>query len=84
METKEKAGTQETTSQVEQHKKGVQNHKKAAAHLEEAAKYHLEAAKHHQNGDEEKAAQSTLKAHGHHSLARKAEQKDVRFHALRH
>ena len=62
--------------------KGIENHKKAAVHLEEAAKNHLDAAKHHENGDHDKAAQSTVKAHGHAKLANDAQQEDIKQHAL--
>ena len=44
-------------------------HKKAANHFDEAAKHHTEAAKHVEAGNHEKAEESTVKAHGHHSLA---------------
>lgn len=58
-----------------ENQKGIENHKRAASHLQEAAK-------HHENGDEEKAAHSTLKAQGYHSLATEAQREDVRHHAL--
>lgn len=61
----------------------VQNHKTAAAHFTEAAKHHTDAAKHTEAGHDEKAAHSTLKAHGHQSIAREA-QKDVsKQHAMK-
>lgn len=54
----------------------IENHKTAAKHHEEASKHHIEAAKHHENGHTEKAAQSTIVAHGHSNMAEKA-QKDI-------
>jgi hypothetical protein len=63
-------------------KKGIENHKTAAKHHEEAAKHHHEAAKHHDEGHHDKAAQSTVKANGHHTLAGEAQKEDVKHHAL--
>ena len=60
--------------------KGIENHKKAASHFEAAAKNHVEAAKHHENGQHEKAAESTVKAHGHSCLAIEAQKEDVKHH----
>ena len=54
--------------------KDIENHKKAAKHSEEAAK-------HHEAGEHEKAAQSTVKAHGHHALAAESQKEDVKNHA---
>ena len=62
-------------------KKGIENHKKAAENLTEAAKHQLEAAKHHENGNHEKAAESTVKAHGYTSLANDAQRENVKNHA---
>ena len=53
--------------------KNIESHKKAAMHLEEAAKSHHEAAKHHEDGNLDKAASSTIKAHGHSTLAAEAQ-----------
>jgi len=63
-------------------KKGVENHKEAAMHHEEAAKNHHEAAKHHEDGNHEKAAQSTVIANGHSSLAHEAQKEDAKHHAV--
>ena len=63
-------------------KKGVENHKAAAMHHEEAAKSHHEAAKHHIEGNHEKAAQTTIIANGHSSLANEAQKEDAKHHAL--
>jgi len=41
----------------------------------------MEAAKHHENGEHEKAAVSTITAHGHHTLARDLQKEDARLHA---
>ena len=56
----------------EQNKTGIESHKTAAKHHEEAAKNHHEAAKHYEAGDHQKAAQSTITAQGHHTLATEA------------
>lgn len=85
METQEKTGKKESgfnpKSEIQ---KGSENHKKAATHFEEAAKSHHDAAKHHDDGNHEKAAKSTVEAHGHASLAKKAQKEDVKHHALKH
>lgn len=59
----------------------IDGHKKAAEHLTNASKSHLEAAKHHENGDHEKAAHSTIQAHGHHIMAREVQKEDAKHHA---
>ncbi len=61
--------------------KSIENHKKAATHFDNASKSHLEAAKHHENGEHEKAAQSTVNAHGHNVMARKVQKKDAKLQA---
>jgi hypothetical protein len=68
------------TSDLKQ--KVVENHKKAAAHHGEAAKHHGEAAKHAEAGNHEKAAISTVKAHGHLNLATEHHNEVVKHHAL--
>ncbi len=65
-----------------ENQKGIENHKKTATHLEAAAKHHLEAAKHHESGNHDKAAKSTLIAHGHLSHANEAQRENVKQHAL--
>jgi hypothetical protein len=65
-----------------ENKKGIENHKQIAANLEAAAKKHLEAAKFHEAGEHEKAAKSTITAHGHMSLASEAQREDSKNHAL--
>lgn len=64
-----------------ENQKGIENHKKAAEHHEEAAKHHLDAAKHHEAGDHDKAAHSTIMAHGHHFLAGEHQKEDMKHHA---
>lgn len=61
--------------------KRVDSHKKTAEHLSNASKSHIEAANHHENGEHEKAAHSTIKAHGHHTMARDLQKEDARLHA---
>ncbi|TAE90248.1 MAG: hypothetical protein EAY81_01035 [Bacteroidetes bacterium] len=58
----------------------MDNHKKAATHFDAAAKSHLDAAKHHENGNHEKAAKSTVEAHGHACVANEAQKEDVKHH----
>lgn len=65
-----------------ENQKGIQNHKKLANHLQEAAKHHLDAAKHHEEGNHEKAYNSTILAQGHLSIAYEAQKEDVRHHAI--
>jgi len=60
--------------------KNIENHKKAAMHLEEAAKSHHEAAKHHEEVNSDKAANSTIKAHGHSVLASEAQREVLKQH----
>lgn len=45
--------------------RGIAHHKAAASHFEAAAHSHLDAAMHHGVGEHEKAAMSTIEAHGH-------------------
>ena len=51
-------------------------------HSEEAAKCHHEAAKHHEDGNPEKALQSTVKAQGHHCCAGDHQREVAKEHAL--
>jgi hypothetical protein len=81
MKSSDKIQSMVKTPSIE-NKKGIENHKKTASHLQEAAKHHLEAARHHENGDEEKAAQSTMKAQGYHCLATESQREDVKHHTL--
>jgi hypothetical protein len=60
---------------------GIEIHKKAATHFEAAAKHHRDAAKQHEAGNHERAAQSTVSAHGHAILASEAQREDVTHHA---
>lgn len=67
---------------ITNNQKGIKNHKKAASHLQSAAQHHLEAAKYHEEGNHQKAAQSTILAQGHVSLANKAQKTDTQQHAI--
>lgn len=58
-----------------------ENHKTAAKHHQAAALHHQDAAKHLENGHEEKAALSSIKAQGHHNLASKAQKKNLKHEA---
>lgn len=81
---KEKATTpikNQAYNPIDKNAKGIENHRKAAMHLEMAAKSHLEAANYQEAGDHAKAAQSTITAHGHVSLARKTQKADLEQHA---
>ena len=64
------------------HYQGIEYHKKAAKNHEEAAKHHLDAARYLALGNNEKAFESTVKAHGHHSLANEAQKEVLRHYAL--
>ncbi len=61
----------------------VEHNKKAASHHQEAAKHNLDAAKHHEDGNHEKAAQSTLKANGHSTLANDHQKEVAKHHAMK-
>jgi len=63
--------------------KGINNHKKASSHFEAAAKSHLEAAQYHESGHHEKAAKSTVEAHGHACVAYEAQKEDVKHHTAK-
>lgn len=63
-------------------KKRIENHKTTATHLTAAAKSHLDAAKHHEEEEHEKAAKSTITAHGHLALAKDVQHEDLKNHAL--
>jgi len=56
----------------------IENHKKAALHHEATAKNHNDAAKFRQEGNDEKASESTVKAHGHHALASEHQRQAVK------
>ena len=58
----------DNTANIVMDKKTIENHRQAAAHNTEAAKHHLDAVKHYEAGDYEKAAHSSLLAHGHHAI----------------
>jgi hypothetical protein len=61
---------------------GIDSHNKIASQLLDAAKFHKEAAIHHQNGNHDRAAQSTIKAHGTMLLALESQNENYKFHAL--
>ena len=83
MKSIETATKKQPVNHTAENHKDVENHKKAANHFEAAAKSHHEAAKHHENGHHDKAAQSTVEAHGHATLAHEAEKEDAKHHALK-
>jgi hypothetical protein len=64
-----------TTQNVEENNKGIDNHKKAAYHYTAAANYHA-------IGDHERAAQSTITAHGFVTMANESQKRDVIHHAM--
>ncbi|MBK6833345.1 MAG: hypothetical protein IPG89_03340 [Bacteroidetes bacterium] len=66
----------------EENKRNIENHKKIASHLELAAKNHVDAANHHEKENHERAAFSTLAAHGHTTLAIEAQKEAAKKHAL--
>jgi hypothetical protein len=59
----------------------VANHKKAADHFAAAAKSHSDAVKHQEDGHHEKAAKSTVEAHGHAAIAHEAQKENAKHHA---
>lgn len=65
-----------------ENQKGIENHKKTADLLEGAARHHREAARYHNEGDHDKAAQSTIMAQGYLSLAIDTQREDIKHHAL--
>jgi hypothetical protein len=71
-----------TAQNLEENNKGIENHKKAAYHYTEAAKHHLAAANYHAIGDHERAAQSTITAHGNVTMANESQKKDAIHHAM--
>jgi len=72
----------ETVASIADIQNGIDNHIKAAEHLEQAAKFHLEAATHHQNGHHDRAAQSTIKAHGNLIIASELQRDNLKLQAL--
>ena len=62
-------------------KKAAETHKKTAEHHEAAAKHHVQAAKHHEAGEVEKAAHSTMTAHGHSTLANEMQKDNTKHYA---
>ena len=70
-----------TSNPIDKNIKWINNHRKTAGYLQVAAKSHLEAAMHHQEGNLEKAAQSTIVARANFNLADKAQRKDMNQHA---
>lgn len=74
---------EETAAHATDATKTVENHKTAAAHHTEAAKHHTEAVKHHEDGNHAKAAESTVKAHGHAAIAHESQMADVKHHATK-
>jgi hypothetical protein len=66
-----------------ENQKGIDNHMRAAAHFEAAARSHKDAAKFHELGDHEKAAKSTVEAHGHSCVANEAQKEDVKHHTAK-
>ncbi len=66
----------------EANKKNVETHKSAAQHHQDAAKNHLEAAKYHEEGNHEKAAQSTVRAMGFTNLAIEQQLGDAKLHTI--
>ncbi len=71
----------DSTGNIVMDKKTIENHRQAAAHNTEAAKHHLDAVKHYEAGDYEKAAHSSLLAHGHHAIAGEFLNDDAKHHA---
>ncbi len=83
--SKKQTGKEEKSNiepgEMETLKKTIENQKQAAAHHAEAAKHNMDAVKHYEAGDREKAARSTLFAHGHHAIAGQFLNDDAKHHA---
>jgi hypothetical protein len=77
------AKTEKTDISPAENQKGIENHKKAAEHHQLAAKNHLEASHHHETGAHDKAAESTVIALGHSTLANEHQKEDAIHHALK-
>lgn len=78
MERTKKANKEEQpTALSDEIRQGIEKHKLSAIQLNAAASYHMEAAGHHEAGDHDSAAESSIKAHGHLRIARKAQRGDV-------
>ena len=60
----------------------IKNHRKAAKHLLAASKFYFEAASHHEEGNHQKAEQSTIAAHGQVTLSNKAQKAGIKHHAI--
>ena len=63
-------GDAKTNMNADAKKNVIDNHKKAAVHND--------AAKFREEGDDEKAEESTVKAHGHHALANQHQRQAVK------
>lgn len=83
MKNKEIFNSEQSANHNVENQKWIDNHKIAASHFASAAKCHLEAAKHHEDGNHEKAAKSTVEAHGHSSLANEAQRDDIKHQLLK-
>lgn len=73
----------EANSSSPENQKGIENHKKVATHFEAAAKSHRDAAKYHEDGNHEKACESSIKAQGHQCLANELQKEDAKYLALK-
>jgi hypothetical protein len=74
--------TPSTTPSAANTQKIVDTHKAAGMHHEQASKHHFDAAKHMETGNPSKAAESTVKAHGHSALANDHQKDIVKEHAV--
>ena len=73
---------QKSSDPIDKNLKRIKNHRKAAKHLQASSKFHLEAATHYEEGNHQKAEQSTIAAHGQVTLSNKAQKAGIKQHAL--
>lgn len=60
----------------------IKKHKKAVEHLRAASKFHFKAASYLEDGNDQKAAQSTIAAHGQVTLSNKAQKTGIKQHVI--
>lgn len=65
--------SQKSGDALEKNLNRIKNHRKAATHLQAASKFHLEAATWREKGNDDKAEQSTIAAHGQVTLSNKVQ-----------
>ena len=77
-----KIQNQKFIDSIDKNLKRIKNHRKAAKHLQASSKFHLEAATHYEEGNHQKAEQSTIAAHGQVTLSNKAQMAGIKQYAI--